>query len=225
MPPESPRPSPLFSRSIFLAPREITLKLGEIVGARRATAICGGTGAAGANSTLEFCARQAKLVIYVSGVLGNQTCRVIDDVTCCWGNGKTLAADDLCDWIVGPPPAHLRRVCGLWYSPVNPASNCWWRGSWTDRLAVDVKYSEGETEVLRVEVEVTKDWVVPGAIGLSGVWPSRVVVFDRGKTWKRFALRWSADIGVCRRILLPITTNLRWCADCTGRATPKIVGG
>jgi len=90
-------------------------------------------------------------------------------------------------------------------------------------LSVDVKDGKAEIEQLRVEVEEAEDWRVPCTVGLGGSRPGRVPIRWHRKRRRRFAFVRRADVGLSRRILLPVTIDLRWCADGSWWTSPMIV--
>jgi len=56
-------------------------------------------------------------------------------------------------------------------------------------LAKDIEYSEGQTEKLGIEVEISRDRIVPSTV-LDRTRPQRIPVGDLGKGWNRFAFIW-----------------------------------
>jgi hypothetical protein len=72
-------------------------------------------------------------------------------------------------------------------------------------------------------VEEAEGWRVPCTIGLGGSRPGRVPIRGHGKRRRRLAFVRRADVGFCRRILLPVTIDLRWRADGSWWTSPVIV--
>ena len=206
-------------------PIEVILKLGEVIRGRGGTTVSGSAGSAGADTLHKFRCGRAKLIIHSADTLSNKLSRVEDAVTHTRGNVKGLATDDLGDDVFAASSREFgRRCCCLLgpVVPVLPATGCRRRGR-ADWLAVDIKDGESETEQLRVEVKVAEDWLVPCTVALSGSRPGRVPVSGHRERRRRFAFLRSADVGVCRRILLPVATDLRWRADGSWWTSPQVV--
>lgn len=100
----------------------------------------------------------------MTSVFGDCGGRVKDGVTSRRSHCKTLATQNLRERIrtsntSGQPGR--RRWLGL--DPVNPSDRLGIRLNGANRLAIDIEDGEGETEVLRVEVEVAEKRIVPSA--------------------------------------------------------------
>jgi len=131
----------------------------------------------------------------MAGVLSDRAGSVKDGITSSGSNSKTLATQNLRKRVrTGDASGQSgwRRWFG--FDPIDPADRFGIRGDWANWLTIDIEDGEGETEVLRVEMEVAKNRVVPGAGRVCWIRPQRIVVGNVGQAWNRLAVRWFADI-------------------------------
>jgi len=108
----------------------------------------------------------------VTDRLADQRGGVEDGKTFFGGDSDTLATQNFCKRIGARDTSRqLGWRVGLGLEPIDPADSLGFLSGRTNWLTVDVEDSERETEMLRVEVEVTQNRIVPGTSGVSWIRP------------------------------------------------------